>query len=99
MYETDVKQVLNEIKRKFCPQPLQRYYIGNRNGHKVFIRESTLKHPYYDFTQGFSDIERPPKKPSRIRRSKQPWKPDSMWEEILWWLWCSYWEVTSGSKN
>lgn len=98
MYETYVKQAIIEIKRKFCPQPLKRYYLGIHNGHRVFIRESTLKHPYYDFSKGFSDIEKPSKKPCRKYQSNHPWEPDSMLGELLWWLWCTFWDIASGPK-
>lgn len=99
MYDDDVKSVCNQIRRDMKPRPIRRFYLGKHNGQKVFISEAALRNPYYDYSVGFSDIERPFRKRSPIRRGPEPWHPQSLIGEILYWLCCSLFDMMSARKN
>lgn len=99
MYDIDVRSVCDKIRRDQHRKPLRWHLLGTRNGHKVYIRESDLKNPYYDYSKGFSDIQKPFKPRNPIRRPAKPWYPQSLIGELLWSLFEDVLDMMSGRRN
>lgn len=97
MAEYNFDNICELIRKDFEMKPDKWHHIGYRRGRKVFCTESTLR--VASVEQLCSDEELSPIRQSRKQAvpRRRPAVFDSLFFEILQWLWQSFWSIADGS--